>query len=276
LVLPDSCSAIYAKKITTLPKPKLRISLKDVSFLIPVMIDSDDRLKNIYTVINYLKKNFDTNILVWEYGSKQCISYKLLPEGVQLFFEYGLQKEFYRTKVNNKLIEKAVTPFIAIYDTDVILPSLQIIESINLLRDKHADMVYPYDGTFLNMDSLSASIFSKFLEDGFLVQNLEKFITTSKRSFGGCVFLNKKKYCKAGCENVAFTSWGPEDIERYNRMKILGYVIKRVDGPLFHMHHERNLNSGYLPGEARLVFMKEYMNIFNMKKKELQAYVSKW
>lgn len=69
---------------------------------------------------------------------------------------------------------------------------------------------------------------------------------------------------------------GPEDIERYQRMKILGYKIKRIDGLLFHLHHQRNFNSSYVSNGSRMAFMEEYINIFNMKKNELHDYVSQW
>jgi predicted glycosyltransferase involved in capsule biosynthesis len=137
-------------------------------------------------------------------------------------------------------------------------------------------MVYPYYGYFVSMDKLSSVVFSKFLEDRFFEENNEKFIVSSRRSVGGCVMLNRESFRNAGKENERFTSWGPEDIERYIRMKILGYKIKRVAGPLYHMHHERGKNSGYRDPEKYIAFIEEYRKVFNMKKKELEEYVSTW
>ena len=275
-VLPDTCSAIYAKWVSETVTGKAKIDLQDVSFLIPVMIDSPDRLNNLCTVVRYLNKHFNTKILVHEYGETPSIEISALPIGVKLFFEYGDAAVFNHALTNKKLIEKSDTPFIAIYDTDVVFPVSQLMEAINLLRNKEADMVYPYDGRFANIDQLAAVLFSKFLTDSFLYSNVDKFPISIRRSFGGSVFLNKEKYAEAGGENLVFKSWGPEDIERYHRMKILGYSIKRVAGPLFHLHHQRNLNSGYVSDESQIVFMEEYINIFNMKKNELHAYVSQW
>lgn len=275
-VTTDTCSEIYAASIHETTIELDRIDLQDVSFLIPVMVDSQDRLNNLFTIVRYLNKYFKSKILVYEYGVTPFIEKEALPACVEHIFEYGNDAIFNHALANKKLIDKSGTPFIAIYDTDVVFSVLQIIEAINLLRNKEADMVYPYDGRFVNIDPLAAVIFSKFLFDDFLCSNANKFPVSTCRSFGGCVFLNKEKYKEAGGENLVFKSWGPEDIERYQRMKILGYKIKRIDGLLFHLHHQRNFNSSYVSNGSRMAFMEEYINIFNMKKNELHDYVSQW
>jgi hypothetical protein len=272
----QSCSFIYAEAVKQLAEEWQEIELSDFTFLIPVMIDSEDRMDNLFTAIRYLKKHFHTTIIIYEYGKQQSINPDLLPNRTLLLFEKGSNELFHRTYFINKLIDAAKTPFISIYDTDVIIPISQMLDAVRLLRSNNADAVYPYNGTFVSMDKLSSVIFSKFLDDKFFEENNEKFIVSSTRSFGGCVILNKESYCKAGKENIKFTSWGPEDIERYHRMKILGYKIKRVQGFLYHLYHKRGKNSGYIDSEKRIAFMKEYIKVFNMKKNELKEYVSSW
>lgn len=272
----QSCSFVYLEAVKQLAEKWQGIELSDFTFLIPVMIDSEDRMDNLFTVIRYLQKHFQTNIIIYEYGKQQSINTDLLPNRTLLLFEKGSEELFHRTYFNNKLIDAAITPFISIYDTDVVLPVNQILEAVHSLRSNSADVVYPYSGAFVSMDKLASVIFSKFLDDKFFEENNEKFIVSTTRSFGGCVMLNKKSYCKAGKENIKFTSWGPEDIERYHRMKILGYKVKRVDGPLYHLCHKRGINSGYYDREKRVAFMEEYIKIFNMQKNELKKYVATW
>lgn len=272
----QSCSFIYSEAVKMMAEQRQRVKLLDITFLIPVMIDSQDRLDNFFTCVRYLQKHFDTNISILEYGTHQIIKSELLPKGTSLRFVQGNEKIFHRTHFINQLIDAATTPYISIFDTDVIIPVSQIIETAYLLRNNETDVVYPYDGTFVNIDKLSAVIFSKFLEDKFLCENKEKFILSSRRSVGGCVILNHESFIKAGGENEKFTSWGPEDVERYNRMKILGFKIKRVSGPLYHMYHERGKNSGYEDSLKYIDFIEEYSKVFNMKKKELEEYVSNW
>ena len=44
-------------------------------------------------------------------------------------------------------------------------------------------------------------------------------------------------------ENEVFLSWGNEDGERYSRFQKLYFIIKRVEGPLFHIQHAKKVNS---------------------------------
>ena len=61
---------------------------------------------------------------------------------------------------------------------------------------------------------------------------------------GWLLLYTENDYVAAGMDNEVFRSWGPEDIERVKRFEILGYKIRRIPGPLFHLDHERN-ESGY-------------------------------
>ena len=48
-------------------------NLTDTTFIIPVKIESDDRLRNAITVCCFLLSKFDTNILIKEVNS--CLLY---------------------------------------------------------------------------------------------------------------------------------------------------------------------------------------------------------
>ena len=275
-VCKESCSFIYSQAVNQIAKSNSGIPLLDFTFLIPAMIDSPDRLDNLLTSVRYLQKHFDTHINILEYGRQPKINPKLLPKMTIVRFVQGESELFHRTFFNNQLVDAACTPFISIYDTDVIIPAEQILKAVRLLREYNADMVYPYDGSFISIDKLASVIFSKFLDQAFFEENEGKFGISSRRSVGGCVMLNRESFIKAGKENEKFNSWGPEDVERYNRMKILGYEIRRVPGPLYHMYHERRKNSRYSDWQKRIEFMEEYRHVFNMKKIELEEYISNW
>ena len=49
----------------------MKIDLKDVTFIIPIRIDSDDRKRNIDLVVSYLLTHFNTNVIIKESSSKQ-------------------------------------------------------------------------------------------------------------------------------------------------------------------------------------------------------------
>ena len=44
----------------------MKKDLKDCTFIIPIRIESTDRLRNVITILCYLNSNFDTNIIVKE------------------------------------------------------------------------------------------------------------------------------------------------------------------------------------------------------------------
>ncbi|MDE1193011.1 MAG: galactosyltransferase-related protein [Arachidicoccus sp.] len=274
----DSCSFPLVQLIESYKKnfDKKRIELTDITFLIPVRIDSESRLQNIYYLTNYLDKYFTTNTLIIEDDKEQKVDILLLPINCTYNFLYDSNPLFEHTKINNLLIKKATTKFIIIQDTDVIVPVQQILQAVNVLRENKYDMVYPYDGSFTSVDSLSKEMFGKILDSDLFLLNENKFLTGVKRSYGGSVLIHREKYINAGMENEFFASWGPEDIERQKRMKNLGYKVKRIEGSLFHLPHDRLDNSFYESSEHRIRYMEEYLKICSMQKTELEKYIQTW
>ena len=59
-----------------------RIDLQDVTFIIPVRIDSEDRLENLHVVTRYLVKHFHSHILVIEADDIPRVNKKRLPKEV--------------------------------------------------------------------------------------------------------------------------------------------------------------------------------------------------
>ena len=56
---------------------------------------------------------------------------------------------------------------------------------------------------------------------------------------------------EVGMENENFYGWGPEDWERYDRWKNLGYRVRMIDGVLFHLTHPRDMNGQHNSEEQR-------------------------
>lgn len=59
------------------------IDLSDVTFTIPIRIDSQARLENFIIVLTYLLENFQTNIIILEDDSEQKISFDNPPKPVK-------------------------------------------------------------------------------------------------------------------------------------------------------------------------------------------------
>lgn len=270
-----TCSYPLRQLILSRKKEIINNSLKirRLTFLIPIRIDSQSRLSNFYTTLRYLNRFFNANVEIIEFDRSSKISRSRLPNNVSHTFIKDINPYFHRTKANNILIQKSHTKFISLYDADVIIPVAQILSAYQLLENDTADMVIPYDGRFVSVDILFKEMFSKILEDSLLEANLKKFLISSGRSVGGAVFIDRQKYIDSGMENENFTSWGPEDLERYFRFQHLGHRVMKIEGCLFHLYHDRLENSGYQDAQIKQKYKRELLKVCNFEKGELQEYI---
>ena len=139
-----------------------KINLKDITFLFLIKVDSIERLENILLSISFINRYFDTNIKILEVTDHfPCILPKVLidNDNVDYTFEIDSDDVLFRTKYLNNMMQQTETEYVAIWDTDIIMPYIQVVDSINLLRSKSADFVYPYKGYFLNVPSILRKIF---------------------------------------------------------------------------------------------------------------------
>lgn len=233
-------------------------NLLDVTFIIPYYRDSKEREENLICILNYLTSNFNTNIIVEERGPSAIYA----PYTKQHNYEQIHDAIFHRTKVINEGIKKAKTPYIAIYDTDVVFPVENIIKAVELLREG-ATLTYPYSGNFVDIQRT-------YIHNNIVIAR-ESFATGS---VGGACFLNREDYWKCGLENEYLKSWCPDDVTRYHVIKTLGYRIERVEGDCFHISHPPSANSGV--NKFTEHNNNEYMNLINLSKEDLIAYINTW
>jgi len=255
-----------------------KYDLEDTTFIIPLRIDTIDRLENLLFCTNHLLKYFNTKILILEADTRnRNILNKMLNKKITYVFREDKDPIFFRTSYINKIVQATQTPYIAIWDADVIAPVEQIISSIDLLRKDEADFVYPYKGLLLDVPTCIKNIYSKKEN----IHVLNKFSSGfhfmyGQNAVGGGFFTNRLKYIEAGMENENFYGWGLEDGERFVRWHKLGYRISRVEGSLFHLFHERGMNSS-VHSEAQSYFKtKEKVRITNMSKTLLLEEIQSW
>ncbi len=271
----EKCTARYAALIDKIGDVK-RYAFEDTTFLIPLRIDSEDRINNINAVIKYLNKYLITNILVLEIDSVQKFSLENPVDNVTHIFIKDDAEVFNRTEVNNLLVSYCKTPLMAIYDTDVIISPDQLYQSIIALRHQEADIISPYDGDFLDVPENFRDIFYETIDIKKLNSNQKEFKFLAKYSWGGTIMMYKDIFEKIGKDNINLVGYGPEDYERIKRAEILGFKIKRSIGPLFHLRHERTVNSYYFNPEIEVSNKIELLKVCNMPKQELKAYVESW
>jgi len=240
-----------------------KLTLTDTTFIIPVKFDHNDRMANLNLSIQHLQSSFNTNIHVIEQGDK--FGY------VESFADYTSVnwKEFHRTRMINRITKFVPTEYVVNYDADVLLNPVQIWYSVQLLRAS-VDVVYPYDGNF----KLVSRDRHQHLATN-LYWLVGKQFNGPIESWGGAIFMNRKKFLSVGGENEKFISWGPEDAERFNRFLKMGLKVERLKGNIYHLEHYRGQDSTnrnkYIESNR-----KEWHKIRLMEAETLKEYVKTW
>ncbi len=243
-----------------------QIDLSDVTFIIPVYYDHNDRMQNLMLTLAFLNTFFKTNIIIGEQGGNQFEHLSDYADYIR--YEYP---SFHRTKMINEMAKKATTPIVVNWDCDNVCTPAQIYESVRAIREG-VDIAYPFDGTVFRVPRFCFQSISETLD---VCSIDDRLCSVKHSSVGHAVFMNKESFIKAGMENENFISWGPEDSERYNRYNILGLNVQRIQGGIYHMDHYVGENSS----NANKYFRdneREFMKIATRNKVQLQQLIKTW
>ena len=251
--------------------------MKNVTFVIPVKIDSPERSRNLDLVIAHILRHFDSPVIVLEADEERRYFPKATDKQLQYSFVEDSQQGFYHTKYLNLLYKQVVTPIMAICDTDAIVAPQQIVETANQIRQGNAVMGLPFDGSACNVTAKVTDTYQQTMQMSTLEKQKSHLrLMNGRIAVGLTVLVDRVKYLQAGGDNEFFTDWGPEDLERVKRMEIYyGKPIYRYPGYVFHLWHPRH-NSQYNDTQKELLFKQEYLKVCSMTQKELKKYVSGW
>ena len=252
-------------------------NLADVTFLFPIRLDSIDRLENLIEVVNFINAHFTTNIHVLE-ASSYCngLLERLLPE-ITYTYHQDDDPVFHRTRYINEMLKASSTKIVAVWDSDVLVKPEQIIQSVDLLRNKKADFVFPYDGKFLDTSKIVRELYMEKKLLKLLVENAGKMQALYEpKPVGGGYFADRESYIASGMENESYYGWGLEDGERVNRWKVLEYKVERVKGDMYHLTHERKYNSTPQSPIQHELKRSMQLHLVRMSKEEMQKEISTW
>jgi hypothetical protein len=221
-----------------------KTELTDTTFTMVVRFDSIMRLENALAVINFLNRNFYTKIYVLETSSHNNYFFKsLLKNRAHYFFMEDHDTVFHKTKYTNILARKVNTPFMSIWDADIIADRNQIVDAVEKLRKNEADVSYPYDGRCLDTSDVVRALYLARKNIKVLhgcIHYMQSIY--GDNMVGGAVFVNTEKYMLSGMDNEDFYGWGNEDFERQYRFEALKYRIYRSKSPIYHLSHSRDIN----------------------------------
>ena len=121
------------------------INLKQCTFIIPIRIESEDRMRNVITILCYLLENFDTKVILKEVDTESVFKKEVLPQikdylgdtinNLTHVFEQSDDPVFYRMKILNEMINISDTSVIANYDCDVLFKPETYIKSVKMVEE---------------------------------------------------------------------------------------------------------------------------------------------
>ena len=239
---------------------------EELTVLIPIRIDSVHRMENLLCVVDFLLGNFPFQVMVSEAGAyENGILRKMLPGEVSYRFTKDNDPVYYRTMYINDMMKRVRTRYVAVWDADVLVPTRQVLQALEYLQDENCDVVYPYDGTFLDT---GLTIRKMFMRDRSidLLERLREWMPSlyGNAMRGGAFMIKTDKYIAAGVENLNFYGWSPEDSERYERWLNLGYKIKTVNGCMFHLSHPRDINGMHNSMEQqKYTYYEKHLTVYS-------------
>lgn len=260
----------------------MKINLKNATFIIPIRIESSDRLRNVITSTAFLLENFDTNIIIKEVDSESVFIRDVIPVLKDFYdvdthifhiFEKSNESLFHRQKVLNEMIAEAKTEIVVNYDCDVLLPLDSYHEAYQSILYHTHDVIYPYgQGMYQQQVKATDEIVSEFLQTGnYDILNKHSNLHTS--DFGWVQFFNRQVYIDGGMENENFKAYAPEDKERFYRFTTLGYNVGRINDYVYHLEHARGENSWFNNPHMNSN-VQEWEKIQSMNRQQLIEYYS--
>lgn len=254
-----------------------KFDLHDVTFLIPVRIDSDERKLNLNAVIKLLSKDFYAQIIVLEAGNKQIVQKSELKCDFSYDYIYDVDTVFYKTKYINRLLRMADTKYAIVWDVDVVALPNMVNKAVQRVRNKEAFLTFPYDGRVYTVSNILSDNFRQTLKYETLTDNSSLMnLMYGYYSRGGAYVVEREEFLKIGGENENFYGWGPEDLERVVRMEILDLKVNfEQGGVLFHLWHPRNENSWFANREIELKNRRAYLYTCQSDKESILQNIKK-
>lgn len=260
--------------------------LSDATFIIPIRIDSADRVRNIITTVGFLLETFDSKVIIKEVDSQPLFSEYALPQITEYMeskidnlthvFEKSDDPVFYRMQIINEMLAMVTTDIVFNYDSDVLLHVETYEKSAQMVRDG-CDIVYPYGfGNYQKQVNANDEDVSAFLNElDFSILDAKSNISDAQ--YGHVQVLSTKSYFDAGMENENFKGSSPEDKERFYRFTTLGYNVGRIDEFVYHLEHIRGANSWPVSAQKNPYMSNNFSvweTIQKMNKEELEEYYS--
>ena len=146
----------------------------------------------------------------------------------------GREKKFYKTRIINECLRKAIPHYKVIIQTDVdlIVPPRLINETMKALQEQPRNCFHHFL-RYINPKEIKNKTYQQY--------PWGKWMELKPTFCSGCWNgMTSQMWAKSGGFNEEMYAWGSEDTEFYNRSKRKGIRwINRKNFPLVHVNHPR-------------------------------------
>lgn len=253
--------------------------MKDLSFIIPIRVDTEDRIDNCLTVLRFLYTHFpESEVLLMEQDS-QVRTQRIQEAFPTVRHDFLLNPDrFSKSVAVNTGIALSTRSMICMCDTDILLHPEAIRRATQMIRGHIKRVVIPHNRMFLDMSGeLKAEIVASLdLEKYGRVRRFSDAPIRDdlmlRENNGGIFVADKEVLILEGGLNKKMISYGWEDSEFSRRLDKLGYYTFMLpEFNLVHLDHRRGPDSQI--NEMFNVNRKEFEKISAMSRRALRRYV---
>lgn len=255
-------------------------TVHDISFIVPIRVDTSDRLENCDAILRFLTSHFpDAEIQVIEQDTapKTDDLKKHFPNVLwQFTFNEG---QFSRSRALNQGFLRTSRRCVCAYDTDILIDPEALRRSAEIILSGRWPIVIPFNLIFVEV---SGAYRRRIIED-LNISDLSRISRldavpsdpdlAARVLSGAIVMCDRAIAVREGGYNRNMISYGWEDIEFFKRFERLGHYSHALgDFNLIHLDHRRGpdsrINERYASNKA------EFDRILSMPKRALEAYVA--
>ena len=256
-----------------------KYNLSDCSIVIPVHIDSVERLEHIHFLYNYFNQNFiNHQLIIIEHGKEPQIH--LYSHRIE-FVKNG--NEFSPSEISNRGAALVKTPFFCKYDADALIHPKALFDAFEILKNQPTQsLVLPYNGVSFTIENelrqkvLRATNFNSLpfvsLDQAEIV-SFQDMVLKSQHSSGLIHHFRTSVFKELGGYDEEFIGWGYEDTEIINRFNSLGHPRVMLENyNAFHLEHPR------IAGDEAQIFRNycRKQTLSAMSPEELRNSIKPW
>jgi glycosyltransferase involved in cell wall biosynthesis len=253
----------------------------ELSFVIPIRVDTPDRLENCGAILRFLTRHFpesEIQLIEQDVASQTGALRNAFPQ-VVWHFDFN-DKHFSRGIAINTGLLKSTRPYVCAYDTDILVDPAALRLAASLVSAHRWPIVIPFNLIFVELsgarrkaviDSLDITGLSTITR----LADVPKHPDISSRILSGAIMMcDRELAVMEGGYNRKMVSYGWEDIEFFKRFEKLGHYSYMLEGfNLIHLDHRRGpdsrINDKYETNRL------EFEKVLKMPESELRNYVER-